>query len=598
MDSDVKGAYQSRKVHYANKLTEKKKKSSLLSWLRVISFIAAVGFLLAHTFYASHVVYLAAIGILAAFFVLLVNRHNRVKEEIKYIENLHYINEIALLRLSGEWTGFLNTGEQYIEPEHRYTADLNIFGQGSLFQFINAAASYLGERKLAKALSSPAVPGDIQQRQEAVKELGPRLDWRQHFQAVSMGSIKKSQNPEKLLAWAEDRSLAASKRYYSLLRYVPLITLGLVILDVLGAAAHYFWIIPFMVQIIIVALTGGKANKAFSATDKMAEEIQSYYGLLSSIEEEDFHSLLLADLKGKLVTGARLPSRQIKNLFKIVERLNLRHSSIHVVINILTLWDLHNLVKLERWKDLSGRYIRTWLDVIAEFEVVSSLAGMHHDHPEWAFPGVKMVSPEFEASELGHPLIRDGQRVCNDVSLPQPGTILLITGSNMSGKSTLLKTVGINLVLAYAGAPACAEKLDCSLMDIYTSMENSDSLEQNISTFYAELKRIKMVVDAVKTEKPVIFLIDEIFKGTNSGDRIFGARAVLRNISKYCSIGLVSTHDLELSELEKENQQIKNYHFTDEISGGEISFDYYLKPGVSQSTNAVALMKIIGLEVE
>ncbi|MTI83235.1 MAG: DNA mismatch repair protein MutS [Firmicutes bacterium] len=600
MVNSIYETYRFKRASIKEELSGVMKQNSLLVLLRPLFFLAVVGFSMAYSFLSPKPVYLLFSGISVVIFLLMIVRHNRVKANIKYLELLVHINDVAMQRLDGKWLEFPNTGERFINPEHRYSSDLNMFGQGSLFQYLNAATSHAGEERLAHLLEAQTGLDEIKQRQQAIKELSPRLDWRQHFQATGMlDSIRKSGNLEKLLAWAEEKPVFTNK-YISSLRFCPVITVVLAFLGHLHLVAlipPYLWVLPLTMQIIIVAFTSKIAHQSFNKTGNTVNEIRCWSALLKCIEPEKFESALLKGLKRKLVQSGDAPSRRIKKLFNIVERMNLRYSSLHPVINIGVLWDLQTLIKLEKWRSGSGRSLRSWIQVIAEFEALSSLAGLAHDHPHWTVPEIKESKPAFKAVALGHPLIKDEVRVGNNVELSEPGIILLITGSNMSGKSTLLRTVGINLILAYAGAPVCAKELSCSCMNVYTSIHINDNLEKNISSFYAELQRIKLIVDAAKFGEPIIFLIDEIFKGTNSKDRILGAQAVLKSLHELAAIGLVSTHDLELSRLEQEIPQIKNYHFTDQISGREITFDYRLKPGVSKSTNAVALMKIIGIKI-
>lgn len=597
MDNSVYKTYQSRRASVSEKLSGYTKQNNLYVLLRPLVFLAAVGFSMAYSFLSAKPVYLLFIGLLGLTFIVMVVKHNRVKAHINYLELLVQINDNSMRRLEGKWVEFSNAGERFVNPEHQYSSDLNIFGKGSLWQYLNATTSFVGEDRLAQMLSFLASLEEIAQRQEAIRELSPRLDWRQHFQAIGMTDSKRNPGDlKKLLAWAEDKPLFKSQ-YTALLLLCPVITLILAALGYLHLIPRYLWAFPLVLQIVIVAFTEKTAHKTFIKTGNMVKEIQRYSSLLACIEPEVYEAPLLKKLKRKLAGSGNAPSRQIKRLFKIVDRTGMRHSSLHPVINIGSLWDLQTLIQLEKWRNSSGRSLRAWIEVIAEFEALSSLAGLAHDHPGWAMPEITDANPKFKAVWLGHPLIQDDVRVCNDVELPQPGTVLLITGSNMSGKSTLLRTVGINLVLAYAGAPVCARQLKCSLMDVYSSIHINDSLEKNISTFYAELQRIKLIVDAARFGSPMIFLIDEIFKGTNSKDRILGAKAVIKSLSELAAIGLVSTHDLELSKLENEIPFIKNYHFTDKINGSEITFDYRLKPGVSKSTNALALMKIIGIKI-
>ncbi|SFH43167.1 MutS domain V [Desulfotomaculum arcticum] len=600
MDNSIYQTYQLKKANITEKLSGVMKQNNLLVLLRPLVFLAAVAFSMVYSFLSTQSVYLLFSGMLIIFFLLMIVKHNRIKAKIKYLELLVLINDNAMRRLDGKWLEFSNSGERFINYEHRYTSDLNIFGQGSLFQYINSATSFVGEERLAHMLCFQAGLNEIKLRQQAIKELSPRLDWRQHLQATGMlDSIRQPGNLEKLLTWAEEKPLFMNK-YISLLLFCPVITLAVAILGyfhVTTLIPSYLWVFPLALQILIVAITAKTAHQTFSKTCNSVYEVQRCSDLLKCIEAESFDSPLLKKLKRKLVKSSDAPSRQIKKLFSIVDRISMRYSSLYPVINIAVLWDLQTLIRLEKWRSISGRSLRSWIEVIAEFESLSSLAGLAHDHPNWTVPEITESKPAFKAVAMGHPLIKNEVRVCNDVELPEPGTILLITGSNMSGKSTLLRTVGINLILAYAGAPVCAEKLSCSLMNVYTSIHINDNLEKNISTFYAELQRIKLIIDAARSGEAIICLIDEIFKGTNSKDRILGAQAVIKSLNKLAAIGLVSTHDLELSRLEKEISQIKNYHFTDKISGREINFDYRLKPGVSKSTNAIALMKIIGIEI-
>ena len=598
MDNQIYEAYQLKRAKVAEKLSGVMKYNNRLVLLRPLVFVAAVAFSLAYSFLSAKPVYLLGSGILVVIFLFLIAKHNRIKARAKYLEFLVLINDMALKRLEGKWLGFANTGQDFIKPDHRYSPDLNIFGQGSLFQYVNAATSVVGAEKLAHWMSFQTNLSKIKQRQEAIKELGCRLDWRQHFQATGMlDSIKKTGRLENLLAWAEEKPVYKNK-YITLLLFIPFITLSLAVLGYFHLITPYLWVMPLGFQVLIVAVTGKTAYQTFNKTGGAVTEIQRCSALLACIEPENFEAPLLKELKHILVKHGDTPSRRIKKLFGIVDRMSLRYSSIHPVINIAILWDLQTLIKLENWRGSSGRALRVWIGVVAEFEALSSLAGLAHDHPHWTTPQITETAPAIKAVALGHPLIKDEIRVHNDVELPEPGTVLLITGSNMSGKSTLLRTIGINLILAYAGAPVCAKEFNCSLMNVYTSIHINDNLEKNISTFYAELQRIKLIVDAARSGEPIIFLIDEIFKGTNSKDRIIGARAVIKSLNELGAIGLVSTHDLELSRLEHESPLIKNYHFTDRVSGRKITFDYRLKPGVSKSSNAIALMKIIGIEID
>jgi len=595
MTDKIFNIYQKRKNDFENDLTKAKKQSNLLVFFCSLIALVVIGSIV-YGVRTKMLFFVLYGGPPILFFLILVIKHHQINKRINFLQNLVQINETALLRLSGKWTSFLNSGNRFINPDHPYSTDLNIFGQGSLFQHINATTSFMGNQALAKILNKHPNYEEILSRQQAVKELAYNLDWRQHLQATGMNNVHQGLNPAQLLAWAEGKPLIINNRYIYLIRLLPVITVSFIILWILHIIPLYLPVFTLIIQLAIVIFSEKTVRQAFGAAGKAVAELECYSSLLKCIESKDFRTPLLGNLKQKLFINKQPSSYQIKVLSKIADRISLRYSQIHFFINIAVFWDLFTLKKLERWKIQSGISMRVWLDVIGDFEALSTLAGLAHDNPEWVFPEVTNSPPAFEAVSLGHPLINNDIRVCNDVSLSGPGTVFVITGSNMSGKSTFLRTIGINLVLAYAGAPVCARVMRCSLMNVYSSMQVHDNLEYRISTFYAELKRIKTIVDAAKLGKPIIFLLDEIFKGTNSKDRIFGAKAVIGHLCGLSAIGLITTHDLDLGVLEKEIPRcVRNYHFTDTITDNQIYFDYRLKPGISQTTNAIALMKMIGI---
>ena len=582
-----------------NKLAIASKQNKRIVLFRTLFFIAAIG-LIVYGFTTAKFAYTIISLPLLVVFLWLVVKHQKVKKQLQYINNIININHTALDRLAWKWTGFSNTGKRFTNPEHPYSTDLNIFGQGSLFQYISCTTSYMGDQALASILDNHPGYKKISHRQQATQDLAKRLLWRQNFQAMGMGEVVQPEDPVKLLKWAREVPLKTiNNKYISLIWLLPAITISILMLWAYNIVPLYLLLVMLAVQLCIVMATSKTVRQAFAPAERVAPELENYSALLKCIETEDFKVPLLLDLKAKLRSGNDPASKQVKILSVIVDRINLRYSSIHIVINILTLWDLFNFIKLEEWKSKNGLSMPKWLAVIGEFEALSSLAGMAYDNPHWVYPEVVDSPPVLETSSLGHPLISEAARVHNDVSFPGPGTVFVITGSNMSGKSTYLRTTGMNLILAYAGAPVCAHSMRCSVMNIYSSMQIHDNLEQRISTFYAELKRIKLIVDAAVAGEPVIVLLDEIFKGTNSRDRISGAKIVVKKLCNLSVLGLITTHDLELGVLEKECPQcVSNYHFTDEITDNQIHFDYKLKPGISQTTNAIALMRMVGIDLD
>jgi len=321
--------------------------------------------------------------------------------------------------------------------------------------------------------------------------------------------------------------------------------------------------------------------------------------VLCHIEKGEFKATYLNKLKTRLVdSSGENTIIRLKQLEVLVERILNRNNAMFIPFNILFLWDYQCLIGLEQWKEKHGSLIEGWIQVIGEVETLSSLANIGYDYPKWVFPSITPKSSILYGKSIGHPLLTN-KRINNDINIEDPSRILLITGSNMSGKSTFLRTIGVNLILAYAGAPVCAEYIRCSIMSIYTCIRINDNLEKGISSFYSELLKIKSIVEATKEDRQVFFMLDEIFKGTNSHDRHLGAKYLIKQLYKNKAIGLVSTHDLELGVLEKEsNGKIRNYHFQESYENNEISFDYILRSGISTTRNAMYLMKMAGVEVE
>lgn len=597
----IAAIYQERLERFQKQKNKAQKRSNRLSSLRLLSFLAAAVLLAYGILEQQHPFAYFSLPFFLLFGVL-VKMHNRAKADVELYAGLAEINRAGLQRLSGEWTAFADAGAEYLDHEHPYSTDLNIFGQGSLFQHLNATFSYTGRQRLVGLLRGLTHFDEIRPRQKAVSDLARRLDFRQHFQAAGAHSLLKAFDPSELYTWFTGELSPALNAVLRFLWVLPLLTLSLLALGILQILPMSLFALSLAAQILVAAWGDRTVRTTFQRTEKAVKPLKSCAVLLKQIESEPFDAPFLSGLQQKLLSNAARPaSAQIKGLSAIADRIYFRYTNplIYHPINIAALWDWHTLKKLERWKKESGREIRTWFGVIGDFEALSSLALLAHDNPDWAFPEVENAPAFFEAGSLAHPLIHREERVANDVLLSRPGTILIITGSNMSGKSTLLRTIGINLVLAYAGAPVCAGGLSCAYMGIYSKMQILDNLEEKVSTFYAELKRIKMIIDAAGAREPLIFLLDEIFRGTNSRDRIFATRNVIKQLLQLPTIGLITTHDLELSVLEKEHPgQVFNYHFTDQFHEDRIHFDFKLRRGTSQTANALALMKMVGIDVE
>ncbi len=539
------------------------------------------------------------VGFTIFIFLCLVFYHGSLKAKKKRWDILCNINHDSTKRINNEWGSFKDTGDGFKDYDHNYSDDLDIFGERSLFQWINTCVTFKGRRILSQWLTKPSESKkEILSRQSAAKELSENLDWRQSFLTEGMLSKEEFQDPEKLIEWAGSfNGFYTNKVLTYVVNFLPLVTLIMLV----GA---FVWDIPFFVSGILIciqiAMLAFKFIEMSSVLDTLGsyiDNIKAYEKMLETFEKQDFQCDYLNQLKNRLQSKeGKTAFSQIRYLEKILNRMTIRRSELYIVIDILLLWDYRCMIPLENWKRNSGRSLETWLDALGELEALSSIAGLYFDHSDWATPVIydDENSPRFFGTTVGHPLLPE-DRIYNDLRMMRKGNVHIITGSNMSGKSTLLRTVGINLVLAYIGAPVCASELHCSIFDLYTSMRVRDDLGKNISSFYAELLRIKTMIEAARNGRPVFFLLDEIFRGTNSRDRHTGARVLIKQLSQEGAIGYVSTHDIELGDLETESESIRNFHFREYYEEGQLHFDYKLRPGVSNTRNAIYLMKMAGL---
>ncbi|MDY6967233.1 MAG: DNA mismatch repair protein MutS [Spirochaetota bacterium] len=594
--------YDKRILKFTNLLNNLTKKFIIISRLRLTVFLIGTGSSILLIIYGYPIWGSVLLSITLIIFIILILKHNNISEKQKITSILIKINSDSIDRLNSKWTEFLDNGEDFINPDHPFSNDLDIFGHASLFQWTNVTNTYYGRIHLKNLLSKPVKNAKkILQRQQAITELSQKINWRQRFQAEGMKVTEEIHDPTDLLKWAEDKDKLINKNaviYF--VRILPIFTILSIVLTFFVPWKLYF--IPFiliLLQLLFIAIQNKKINSIFQLANSNKDIIKTYQGLFEIIEKENFSSEYIQELYENLLSVKHKPASQyIKKLEDIVDYINLRLSSIHFIVNTITLWDYHCAISLDKWKEEVGPELKKWLHTIGEIESLSSLAIIAYNNPSWALPIFTEEKNVFSSANIGHPLILEGIRVYNSISISDSGRILIITGSNMSGKSTLLRTIGIALVLAYSGSPVCGESLHCSIMDIYTSMRNNDNLEKNISLFYAELLRIKMIIEASKKDKPIVFLLDEIFSGTNTRDRRIGAEAVIKELSANDIIGLISTHDLELTALENNNPNLKNYFFTETYNNNEIIFDYTLREGVSNTSNAIYLMKMIGIDIK
>ncbi len=533
-------------------------------------------------------------------FICLIIYHRKIKSKLNLAEDMIEINNRYLKRISGEWISFQDLGDEFVNKDHRYASDLDIVGKESLFQLINITNTWHGRKTLAKTLLEPNYDrGEILLRQEAVKELFNDLDFCEQMEHIGKNNRNGLKNPEKLISYVEDKAVLMKSKIINRTIYVmPLFTIpiSLIIFIFKLNSLSFLMYLLLIIQTGIWVISMLKVNSILEMVNYFRGNLEEYLNILSLVEKKDFKSKKLNDIKENLFKNKDSAIKAIKKLSSISEKINIRQSNgiLYFALNILFLWDYQCVFSLEEWKAENGNKIENWLSDIGVIEELMSLAVLMHIDKNTTFPIINPNGRKIEAEELGHPLISKDVRVNNDVSMKE--NIFIITGSNMSGKTTFLRTIGINLVLSYVGAPVFSKKMECSLLDIYTSMRITDDLKNGISTFYGELIRIKEIIEGAKNSKNMIFLIDEIFRGTNSKDRITGADAVIKNLSRTGVIGALTTHDLELCNL-SEYDGIKNYHFSEYYKENKIYFDYKLKEGKSNTTNAKYLMRIVGIEI-
>ncbi|HUL74318.1 MAG TPA: hypothetical protein VLT86_14525 [Vicinamibacterales bacterium] len=520
--------------------------------------------------------------------------------------------EAGLARLDGRWAGAGGeTGDRFLDDSHLYSRDLDLFGKASLFELLNAARTRMGEETLAAWLKARAEPAVVAARQDAVMELAPRTDLREDV-AVLGSDARSGVQPEALAAWGERPASFGKPRaplwVWLLSGCGALALAGLLVrlavyLQVLQLGPTELAVLELYISVMIL-LCGtvtwrfrARSAAIFSELGHAAHDLALLAGVLGRLEAERFASARLATLRAALDVQGLPASRRIAELDTLSGLVDSRD---HILIRLfgpLVLSDLHLAYAIERWRRTSGQAVRRWLAAVGEIEAILSLAGYRYEHAADVFPEFAEGLPCFEAEGLGHPLLADAVSVRNDVRLGNEPRVLVVSGSNMSGKSTLLRTIGTNAVLAQAGAPVRARRMRLSPLDLGASIRIVDSLQAGVSRFYAEITRLSQIMRRAETTS-VLFLIDEVLHGTNSHDRGIGAEAIVRGLVDRGAIGLVTTHDLALTRIaDALGARGANVHFEDALEDGRIRFDYRMRPGVVQKSNALALMRSMGLDV-
>ena len=580
--------YTSEKQSFEKELATLKKKLATSSTLRLIVFLS-IAFGIYFFFGETKIIaVITVIGIV--LFLYLISKHTDLLYKKDLVKNLIEINTTEINVLNRDYLD-LEEGNEFIEPTHFYSYDIDLFGRGSFFQYINRTVTHEGKNELAKNLTENEILS-IENKQEAIKELAQTPKWRQHFSAIA--SLVKVQHPAKVIVdWIHNYKTVFPQFLSFLPLIVSLVSLLLIVLAVFNIIGGQFVVIWFFIGLGISGRYLKKINRIYEDASKAKDTFKQYHKLLHEIEITTFTSKILKEKQQDIKTESQKASLIFAKFSKTLDALDQRNNLIIAVLgNAFLLWDLQQVYKIERWIQNYRSNIENWFKVIAFFDAQNSLANVAFNHPEYVFPDIK-TNEVIKAQNLGHPLLKETQRVDNNFTIDSQ-QFFIITGANMAGKSTFLRTISLSIVMANMGLPVCAKTFEYSPIKLITSMRTSDSLADDESYFFSELKRLKFIVDRINPEasgEHYFIILDEILKGTNSTDKAIGSKKFIQKLVASNSTGIIATHDLSLCEIEKELSEIENYYFDAEIIDDELHFDYKLKEGICKNMNASFLLK-------
>jgi hypothetical protein len=573
------------------------KKLLILSLLRLVSFAAGIliiwiGFTRSNT--AGLIVSLPVI-ILFLYLLKLYSSHSCKKE---FLLNLSRINERESSALSGDFSSF-EAGAEFVNPDHTFSFDVDLFGNSSLFQYLNRTITSYGREILAGWLSDPySLNADLAKRQEAVRELAGKEKWRHTFMASGYNNPLEKNEIAALIDWISEHDDSGKSGLKTILIFIfpsaAIISLSLLISGILHYSVFTF---IFLVNLLIITAGLKKTNRIHNALSKKYYYLSSMDNLLKAFGSETFNSEILNEIQKNISVGKVSAAGSVRKLGSLIQafdsRLNLL---VGFALNGLLLWDYHSIRRLEKWKTDYSIHFPVWLMMLGEVDAYISLGNYAFNNPHFSYPSLSTGKIMLSATSLGHPLINETDRVCNDFSIPDKGVVCVITGANMAGKSTFLRTLAVNYIVGMAGAPVCAEEMSFTPVKLFTSMRTTDSLSNHESYFYAELKRLRQLKSLIENGEPVLFILDEILKGTNSADKSLGSKLFIQRLIELGGTGLIATHDISVGEMETDYRgRVINRCFEVEIDGENISFDYLLRDGITHKMNAALLMKQMGI---
>ena len=577
--------YKSEEKQLKNKLLKVKKNLKILSLLRITVFIltAIAIYLFFENTLASTVVLIVG----GSGFYFLVVKYSKEKLEKTLLNCKIEINQTEIAVINGDFS-FLPNGNEYLDSDHHFSHDIDLFGENSFFQYLNRTASSDGSRKLAN-LMTENLTSSIFQKQEAIKELSEKVKWRQHFSALI--SMVKTEIPTKKI-------VGFFKNYKSVFSKIALfLPVSFSIISILFIVLTFFEILPFnalviwfFVGLIVTSLFLKKTQRLYTNASKAKDTFRQYYLVLQEIENTNFSSEILKEKQKEIQSENKKASSIFNEFSKALDAFDQRNNLLIASLgNAFFLWEIKCAIKVEKWITLYNHTVDQWLEVITFFDAKNSLANFCFNHPSYVFPEIVKDSSIINSQKLGHPLLNSKNRIDNDFEINK-NSFLIVTGANMAGKSTFLRTISLSIVMANIGLPVCANSFKYKPVKLITSMRTSDSLAENESYFYSELKRLKLIVDTIKTDDYFIVL-DEILKGTNSKDKASGSKKFVEKLVTLNTTGIIATHDVSLCELENDFKEIKNFFFDAKISNNELSFDYLFKKGVCENMNASFLLK-------
>ena len=591
------------KKHYTERLSltkgqlqQVKKQIFRISMLRLTLFIAGVAGI--YFFFSQTPLLIICICLTFLPLFILVKIHNRFFIRKEWLETQARIIQEELQALSGDYSSF-EDGKEYVNPEHPYSFDLDIFGRRSLFQSINRTCTFFGKDRLAKWLQNHLhKKTSIEKRQEMVREISEHTLFREQFRVAGLVHHGQSSDAEKIQAWSQSPAQYLHAGWVKAFIWgVPVINSLLLITSLIGWTSFSCLGLSFGIFLVLSFGIIKRATYIQETYGKQLKSLNGYARLIALAKAEDWKSAGMLELMERFNLNGQSPVQALQQLSKELDRLDLRNNQfLYVLLEGSIFFQLQEIVRIERWKVRYGQHISEWLETVGELDALCSLGTFAYNHPQYTYPELTEKPFCFLATQMGHPLMPVSQCVKNDATIPSRPFFLIITGANMAGKSTYLRTIGVNYLLACIGAPVCCEKLKLHPNQLITSLRTSDSLSDNESYFFAELKRLKRIIDLLNQGQQLFIILDEILKGTNSMDKQKGSFDLIRQFMQLKANGIIATHDLLLGSLIKQfPEEIRNYCFEADIKDNELTFSYKLREGVAQNMNACFLMKKMGI---